>query len=261
MELPLAEDMNEHLTLFSKWKPTVIYAPVSYFRAFIEFLEETGKSLELRVVITGSEMLDKSTRRRIEDMFHAEVFETYGLVDAGAVAWECPTRSGYHINTDSLIAEFLREGEPVAAGEPGEICITSLYKKATPVIRYLVGDIATPLDSDCQCGRGLALMKNIEGRRVDFIITKNGHYVSPYTVMYSLENISGIEEFKVTQLKDYSVEVLVKPAETKADHVLKEVGEHCLQLFGETRFDIKAVERIENMKGQKRRPVQSLVNR
>jgi phenylacetate-CoA ligase len=260
-ELPLAENFHEHFALFAKWKPTVLYAPVSYFRALTQFMDETGKSLRLKLVLTGSEMLDRATRKQIEDKTDAEVFETYGLVDAGAIAWECPTRSGYHINADSLVVEFLRDGQPVHAGEPGEVCVTNLYKNTTPVIRYLVGDMATPLDSDCECGRGLPMLKNIEGRTVDFIVTKNGQYVSPYTVMYRLESLPGIEEFRVTQRGDYSVEVLLRVERAFADEAIKAAQDQCVQLFGETPFSIKAVEKMESTRGEKRRPVKSLVSR
>jgi len=102
-------------------------------------------------------------------------------------------------------------------------------------------------------------MKNIEGRAVDFIITKAGRYVSPFTIMYRLESIPGMKQYKVVQHEDYSVEVLVKVKQ--ADEVMKAVEESCLQLFGHTPFRVKPVERIEYPAGPKQRPVQSLVSR
>jgi len=255
--LSLAADMNDHVKFFSKWKPDVLVAPPSYFRALITSEEEAGQSLPLKIAVTMGEMLDSSTRKLIGDTLHTEVFDAYGLNEVGGVAWECPTHSGYHIEVDSLVVEFLRDGEPVTAGQSGELCVTSLYRKATPIIRYLVGDIATPLDDDCPCGRGLPLMKNIEGRVVDFILTKDGCYISPYTVMYVLEGVPGVAQYKVIQKGDYSIELLVKTSEMKGEPVIQVLQQRCRQLFGQMPVSIKLVDDIKNPKGHKFRAVES----
>jgi len=259
--LSLAADMDDHVSLFSKWKPDVLEAPPSYFKALVTFCEERGLSVALRVAVTAGEVLDDSTRELISGSLHAEVFDAYGLDEVGGVAWECPTHSGYHINTDLLVVEFLRDRETVSAGEPGELCITNLYRKATPVIRYLVGDIATPLDDDCSCGRGLTLMKGIQGRIVDFILTKDGRYISPHAVMYVLARVSGVAKYKVIQKSDRSIELLVKTKERKVEPFLQVLRERCRQLFADTPVSIKLVDEIESSKGWKFRVIESRLNK
>jgi len=253
----LAADVRDSHRFISKWKPDLLVAPPSFFRALIRVCEERQQGLSFKVACTTGEMLDSSTRKLIGDRFQAEVFSSYGLSDAGSVAWECPTHSGYHINVDSLVTEFIRDGQPVAAGEAGELCVTNLYRKAAPVIRYLVGDIAIPLDADCSCGRGLPLLKDIQGRIVDFILTEDGRQISPFAVMYTLEGIPGVAQYKVIQESDHSIQVLVKSGEIKVEPVLQALREGCRALFGDMPLTIKLVDEIENARGRKFRLVES----
>jgi phenylacetate-CoA ligase len=255
--LSLAADVLDSYRFISKWKPDLLWAPPSFFRALIRVCEERQQDVSFKVACTSGEMLDSSTRKLIGDRFHAEVFSLYGLADAGCVAWECPTHSGYHIDVDSLLTEFIRDGQSVAAGEAGELCVTNLYRKAAPVIRYLVGDIAIPLDADCSCGRGLPLLKGIQGRILDFILTEDGRQISPFTVMYTLEGIPGVEQYKVIQESDHSIQVLVKSREIKVEPVLQALRERCRALFGDMPLTIKPVDEIENARGRKFRVVES----
>lgn len=259
--LSLAADLHDNFRRISTWKPDVLVAPPSYFRALIRFSEEATQLQPLKVAVTMGEALDNSTRKLIEETFQTEAFVSYGLGEVGGVAWECPTHSGYHINIDSLVVEFLRDREGLTDAHSGELCVTNLYNEATPVIRYRTGDIATLLDDDCACGRRLPLMKNIEGRILDFIQTSDGRYISPYTLMHTLEGVSGIAQYKVTQRKDYSVVVLVQVADAEVEPVLQLIQHRCRQLLGDTPLFIKRVDGTENLAVSKFRVVESQLNR
>jgi phenylacetate-CoA ligase len=157
-----------------------------------------------------------------------------------------------------VVLEFLRDGEEVSAGESGEVVATSLFRWATPMIRYYLGDMATPLDDECPCGRGLPLLKNIEGRVVDFIRRPDGGSVSPYAIMHVLQDVSGLEQFKVVQRNDYSIEVLVRVS-GDLESVLNEVENRCNLLFRGLRFRVFPVESIRAGRGEKFRVVESHV--
>lgn len=262
--ISLATDIRGHIEFYSRWKPDIIVGPRSYFRGLIQGIEEFGGSLSLKLAITWGEVLEDSTRRLISESFGAEVFDGYGCTEVapvGGLAWECPSHYAYHINIDSVVLEFLRDGEAVPFGRPGTVCATSLFSTATPMIRYLLGDIATPLGDDCPCGRGLPLLKNIEGRTVDFIITPDGQYISPYTIMYTLQDVEGVMQYKVIQRKDYSIELQVKTLEEHSEPILQRLRQRCTLLFGEIPVTIRPVDGIDSPKGHKFRPVESHVSR
>ena len=84
-------------------------------------LRERGDtSLAPKLVVTSAELMDNATRHYINDTLGVALVDFYGSIESGWIAWECPAHAGYHLNTDCLIVEFLRDGQPVPPGEPGE---------------------------------------------------------------------------------------------------------------------------------------------
>lgn len=254
-QLSWATDINDHIDFFSTWKPAVIISSPSYYRALARVCETTDRSISFRKIISSFEMLDPSTRRLLEEKFNAEVFDHYGTEETGPLAWECPTHLGYHINSDSVIMEFLRGGKPVAQGNQGEVCVTAFHRLATPVIRYFTDDVAVPSDDGCPCGRNLPMMKAIEGRIYDFILTTDGRNISPWSVIYHLERFAHLDEYKIIQERDLSIKVLLKIVDQPTYQALKDIEQGCKDLFGETPFRLELTDRIEEK--HKFRPVES----
>jgi phenylacetate-CoA ligase len=250
-------DFDDQLAFLAKCKPDVLIAFSSYCKALARHCEERGRELNFRIVVTAGDLLDESTRGLIADRFQAEVFDNYGIEEVGgSIGWECPTHSGYHINAESLVLEFLRGGEPAAAGEDGDLYVTCFHRKATPVIRYFTGDVARSVTGDCPCGRGLPLMTGIQGRVLDYILTTEGRHISPHQILNALTETYGVEQFKVMQKEDLSIEVRIKAYVANAERTIYRVQEVCRVLFGETPLDVKLVERMENAE-QKYRVVES----
>jgi phenylacetate-CoA ligase len=244
--------------MLAKLKPDVLMADSAYCRALARLSEITEKSLSFRFVVTSSAVLDPSTRKFIGDKFQAEVYDHYGIEEVGgSIAWECPTHSGYHTNAESLLLEFLSNGEPVQAGEAGEVCVTSFHRIATPIIRYLDGDIAIQVNDECNCGRGLPLIREIQGRAMDFIASENGKYISPMAIVAALQNTPGVDQFKVTQREDYSIEIQAAIYRGDPEVVTQEVRRRCYLLFGIMPFNVSLVGKIEGSQGRKYRVVES----
>ena len=254
-QLSWATDINSHIDFFSTWKPDVIISSPSYYRALARVCETTGRSILFKKIISSFEMLDLSTRKLLEEKFNAEVFDHYGTEETGPLAWECPTHSGYHINSDSVIMEFLSGGEPVAQGNQGEVHVIAFHRLATPVIRYCTDDVAVPSDDDCSCGRNLPMIKAIEGRIYDFILTTDGRHISPWSIIYRLERFAHLDQYKIIQERDLSIMVLLKTADPPTNQALKDIEQGCKDLFGETPFRLELTDRIEEK--HKFRPVES----
>ncbi|WP_455368100.1 phenylacetate--CoA ligase family protein [[Eubacterium] cellulosolvens] len=254
----LAKKMREHLQLISKWRPTVLIGPASFHRSLIAALEAEEYSFGPKVVISNGEMLDGKTRKLISDTYNTEnVFETYGAAEAGPMAWECPTHSGYHINAESIIVESLKDGEIVNPGEVGELCVTNLYRRVTPFIRYLIGDAIILSEDDCSCGRGLPVLKEKHGRLVDFILTKDGTQLSPFRVMHVLEDVPGIAQYKVIQESNHSIVVLIQPLQSRNLSFRETLQDRCDALFRGMRVEIRIVDKIEAQNAKKYRIVES----
>ncbi len=250
----------DHVKFIASFRPAVLIASSSYCRVLIRTYEALNEALpSFRVVVTTGELSDSSTKKLIADKTGAEVFDHYGIEEVGSIAWECPTHSGYHVNADSIFSELLRDGERVRVGEPGELHVTSFHNMATPIIRYSTGDLATRIEDDCPCGRGLWMIRDIQGRKLDFVLTTDHRYISPMAVIDSFATISGIERFRVIQESDFSIDVCIETRHENRNGVLTNTQEQCRALFGETPITVRLIDTLDSPKGKKFRAIESRV--
>ncbi len=115
------------------------------------------------------------TRRRIEDLWGASVYDYYGLSDIfGACAGMCESKDGLHWAEDHILVEVLDldTGEPVPEGGRGELVLTTLKKAARPMIRFRTGDIVSFTSEPCTCGRTSIRLQGVHGRLDDMLIIK-----------------------------------------------------------------------------------------
>ena len=101
----------------------------------------------------------------------------YGLSEiiGPGVAVQCrEVREGSHVNEDHFLAEVVdpETGEPLPDGAEGELVFSTLTKEALPLLRYRTGDIASLDPAPCACGRTLARMGAVRGRRDDMLIIR-----------------------------------------------------------------------------------------
>jgi phenylacetate-CoA ligase len=80
---------------------------------------------------------------------------------------------------------------PAAPGEEGELVFTTLTKQALPLVRYRTADIAALNFDACPCGRTLARMSPVRGRRDDMLIIR-GVNLYPSEVEHALLGVDGV---------------------------------------------------------------------
>ncbi len=97
-----------------------------------------------------------------------QVLQTYGSADIGNIAYE--TLSDGQVNPgmvldETLLLEIVRPGtgDPVPAGEVGEIVITS-FNPDYPLVRFATGDMSAILAETSPCGRTNTRIKGWMGR-------------------------------------------------------------------------------------------------
>ena len=107
-------------------------------------------------------------------------------------ASECAAQAGLHVFEDHFYPEIIdpETGEPLPDGEEGELVLTTLSKKAMPMIRYRTRDITRIVAEPCACGRTLRRIRRI-GRRSDDMIIIRGVNVFPSQVEAALLAVEG----------------------------------------------------------------------
>jgi len=209
------EKTEKQLSKIRRIKPDVLGGYSSSLALLAKkVMEEELDTVKPRIMFSGAELIDDSSRRLIEKAFNAPVFDQYAVVELERIAWQCREKEKYHMDADFMIVQFVDEnGEEVSEGERGRIVCTSLFNYAMPFIRYAVGDIGIPSNDECSCGRNLPLMEVIEGRKDSLLSLPGGRFLSPrvMTIIMSSFKLSGfIDQFRVIQKNGRFFKILIK---------------------------------------------------
>lgn len=215
------ESCREFIAAWRRERPRVLFGHSHSLYILATFLRRLGvDDLRPRGIISTSMQLLAPERQVIEAIFACSVTNRYGCEEVGLIASECEEHRGLHLNMSQVVVEFLREdGSEAAPGEEAEIVVTDLVNHGMPLIRYRVGDMGIPSARQCACGRGLALMESVTGRRADFLKRPDGSLVAGVSLVErTLTAIPGIEQMQLVQDEPRAVRVRVvrDPAFTEA---------------------------------------------
>ena len=148
--------------------------------------------LGIAVAFVTSERLYDHQRAEIAQGFGCTVANGYGGRDAGFIAHECPQR-GMHLSAEDIIVEIIdADGTVLPPGQAGEIVVTHLATRDFPFIRYRTGDQGILDHATCPCGRGLPLLKEIQGRSTDFVVAHDGTVMHGLALIYILRDLPEI---------------------------------------------------------------------
>ena len=214
------------LFILKTYQPTIIWTSPSYAWQLGEKALKKGidpkKDLNIKKIIVAGELGGSigATRKAIEDLWGAEVYDFYGLSDIfGACAAMCEAKDGLHIAENHILVETvdIHTGEVLKPGETGELVFTTLRKHARPLIRFRTGDIGWIDNTPCKCGRTHG-RSHVIGRKDDmFIVSAVNVFPSDIeAVIREFKGITGeylIRVFEKDFTCKYSVEI-----EKKADN-------------------------------------------
>ena len=141
----------------------------SFLKLIVEKADELKADISGLVrAQVGAEYLRPSLRKAMQDRGIA-VTQMYGSADLGLIAYESLGRDGKPtegmILEEALILEIVRPGtgDPVPAGEVGEVVITS-FNRDYPLVRFATGDLSAVLPGTSPCGRSNVRIKGWMGR-------------------------------------------------------------------------------------------------
>jgi phenylacetate-CoA ligase len=224
----MSEDKLEAMAReIAEWDPVLMdgYAEALDFLA--HYLESRRDlPVRPRALMSSAQTLPEQSRALIEQAFGCRVFDKYGAREFSGIAYECEAHTGHHVVGEGFIVEVLRDGQPVAPGEMGEIVITDLNNTCLPFIRYRIGDLGVAVDPafQCPCGRGLPMLGNIEGRVQSIIQGTDGRFLpGSFFSHYLKEFDHAIQKFQVVQERPNAITFNVVKGGRYSDDVLEEV--------------------------------------
>ena len=217
--VPTSSGLTERQVMLMKdFGTTVLFSTPSYALTIAEQAESMKidvKKLPLRVGVFGAEPWTVAMRKEIEERLGIKAMEAFGLTElcGPGAAFDCEAQDGLHINEDHFLAEIVDPAtlEPLPIGEQGELVLTSLQRRAMPMLRYRSKDITKLRRETCSCGRTLIKMNKITGRSDDMLII-SGVNVFPSQIESLLLDIEEVEPqyMLIVRKKGYLDQLIVK---------------------------------------------------
>jgi len=170
---------RRQLQLMADFGSTALACTPSYALHIVDAMAEFGYSLgnmKLKKGVFGAEPWTENMRKELERKWGIDAFDIYGLSEimGPGVSNDCIYHNGLHVHEDHFFPEIVNPEtkQPVADGEEGELCFTTLTKEGIPLLRYNTRDLSRLYHEKCECGRTLVRMQKITGRSDDMLIIR-----------------------------------------------------------------------------------------
>jgi phenylacetate-CoA ligase len=238
-----------------RFRPQIIDGFPSCILDVADEVVRRGRPLSFRpvAIFPTAEPLYPHLRERLREVFGVEPRDQYASSEGAPLVTECP-RGRLHALLHTGVFE---------TDEAGDSLVTSFTTHGTPLIRYRIGDrIHVDPEQRCDCGWEMPVVRQIEGRAIDYLYTpERGRVYSPNlsNVVKNLPN--AVVRAQFVQHAPHRVEVKLE-----VDAARFEPGRHTAIVVQEVRdrlgeavqVDVRVVPEIERAGSGKFRMVLNL---
>ncbi len=202
------ENLPKYIAKIKEFSPDFFQGYPSAISILARFIKENNIDYfpSLKAVLCGSEPLYPWQRELFKEVFKCRVYSWYGHSEQVALAGECEKSTCYHIFPEYGVVELIGEDgqEVTEENKMGEIVATGLNNFAFPLIRYKTGDIGVYTKQACACGRDYPLLRRVEGRSQDLIVTKDKKLITLTALIFAqhFNAFSRVKEMQLIQEKE-----------------------------------------------------------
>jgi phenylacetate-CoA ligase len=208
------------------FRPDVLLALPSSLELLTDLAGEHGAPVDLKLVITSSEMLRPGLRARVEKCFGAALIDYYGMAERVCAAYS---------TEDGIYRFIFPYGYPeLLKIEEGRYRIlgTSFWNRCQPLRRYDTDDIALlPAGVSAEglerIALGLDPFLGIEGRSTDYFLLADGSRI--YTMDQVPLGVTGAATVQLIQESVDAALVVVVPNGKFSDHTLDSIRRNFYQ--------------------------------
>ena len=172
---------EQQVGAMAELRPAGYIGTPSFLKIILEKAFDMGVALpSVRKALLSGEAFPPSLRDWLAER-GVQGYQCYATADVGLIAYETAAREGLVLD-EGVIVEIVRPGtgDPVLAGEVGEVVVTSL-NRAYPLIRFGTGDLSAVLPGACPSGRTNRRIRGWMGR-ADQTTKIRGMFVHPKQV-------------------------------------------------------------------------------
>lgn len=251
----LAGDLDRLAPIFYSGYPSIVHA-------YCRLVAEARITLRNppRFVFTGAENMLDHQRRDIGAVTGATLTDQYGLSEGCGNASHC-AEMVYHEDFEFGVLECA-DPEVLPSGETrGRIVATGFASQGFPFVRYDTGDVGVWAEPGfrCPCGRHSRVLKRIEGRADDYVITPEGRRIMRFD--YLFKDTAGIREAQIVQPRLGEILIRVVLEKGAPPDELTRLRELVAEWISPSlRVEFEAVDRIERERNGKFKAVVSLLS-
>ena len=259
------EKLESYFEIFKSKKFQYINGYTSSLVLFAKYLKNKNTVLtkvcpSLKQCVVTSEMLFEKDKLLLETWLGVPIINEYGAAELDLIAFTNP-KNDFIVNSETIYVEILDENNKVLPyGESGKIVITSLYNKASPLIRYEIGDTGI-LSENSTCKT--PILKELIGRTNDIAKLPSGKVVPGLTFYYVTKSVieedGNVKEFIIEQTKIDSFTIIYCSDNELKENELNKVKKE-LSNYLESDLNLN-FERVEVLKRNKRGKLKQFISR
>lgn len=252
------DDMVHYVNSINHFKPQALDGFFTSMCDVANYIERHQIKLEFQpvAIFPTSETLTAAGRELLERVFQCKVFDQYASSEGAPFVNECPNQV-LHLELASGVFEHFED-------DSDEVLVTSFTTHGTPLIRYRIGDAMSfaKVSDTCSCGIEAPIVKEIQGRRLDFLYTSQGAKINGGNVANLFKNMpNALIRAQAIQNKMDEIKILLEVDKSQYragyDDLLRDEFEH---KFGkETKIIIEHVDEIPREKSGKFRMIKNSV--
>jgi len=232
---------EQQLDVIQYLKPNVYVGVPDYLKILLDKAKEAGRDAScFKKALVGGGALFPSLRAEYKQR-GIDTYQTYATADVGIIAYESPALEGM-IADEGVIVEIVRPGtgDPVAAGEVGEVAVTT-FNRDYPMLRFGTGDLSAVLPGISPCGRTNMRIKGWLGR-ADQTTKVKGMFVHPEQVAEVAKRFAGLGRVRLVVGRAGEQDVMTLRAEAAgADAGLKAKLAETLQAITKLKGEVELV--------------------
>ena len=237
------KNLQDYVEKIRKFKPKFIITFPSIIMIIAKYMQQNNLKpfSSVEVITCSSEILDNYQQKMLEDFFNCKVINMYGHAESAVLAYTCGDSNFFHFLPEYGIVELIdKNGKKVTKeGKKGEIVATGLNNFIFPFIRYRTGDIGIFTSAKCTCGRNCQLIKKIEGRYQDYVVSKTNKIYPSTSGFHGLIAKSTNNVIECQMIQDTVGEIVLKIIKNDkySDKDEKHIKDKLLEKFG-NEFDL-----------------------
>jgi phenylacetate-CoA ligase len=258
----LTDSPAKNIGLINEFQPDLLCCYGSYLEMLFAHIRRTGAAWHHpKAVLYTSDHLSAATRTWLVSECGIPVFTVYGAVEALKIGFGCDQHRGIHLNCDLYPLRILdKRGLDAEPGQVGEVILSNLVNRASVLLNFRMGDLASYAAEVCPCDRTLPLLSFPVGRVDEVLELPDGSHVHPITVHDICLGHPGIVRYQARQTAPSAFRIsLVAAPNADEDAVRRYVLERFQQRLGAVATaEVRFVQQLERTPAGKTPAVISL---